>query len=82
MVLAIVMKDHLAGEPETAQESTGEHRRAQDSPGEARRQQDQQTGRQDQQTGQQDQQTERPSRTSRTAGQEKKGKAPQTLRIN
>ena len=53
MVLAIVMKDHLAGDPRQprraqenpgehrkAQESTGKHRRAQGSPGEPRRAQD------------------------------------------
>ena len=34
------MKDHLAGEPETAQESTGEPRRAQESTGEPRRAQE------------------------------------------
>ena len=43
MVLAIVMKDHLAGDPRQprrAQESTGEHRRAQESTGEPRRAQE------------------------------------------
>ena len=78
MVLAIVMKDHLAGDPRQprrAQKSPGEHRKAQESTGEPRRAQES-TG--EPRRAQESPGEHRERRRARSSAQDRAGKPAQS----